>query len=116
MPVLTLRARTNYGNSPVVISYSITVNGVLVRPADIAVSVGGDTTPADLSGSVAVNVSGGPAIAWNASSSAPWLVLANSSGQTGGSLSYSVDQTALGLLPDAMESSAQVTIVPTSGG
>jgi hypothetical protein len=104
------------GNSPVVISYSITVNGVLVRPADIAVSVGGDTTPADLSGSVAVNVSGGPAIAWNASSSAPWLVLANSSGQTGGSLSYSVDQTALGLLPDAMESSAQVTIVPTSGG
>jgi hypothetical protein len=81
------------GNSPVVISYSVTVNGVLVQPADAAVSVGGETTPADLSGSVAINLSGGPAITWSASSNASWLVLANSSGQTGASLSYSIDQT-----------------------
>ncbi|HEX5461552.1 MAG TPA: IPT/TIG domain-containing protein [Steroidobacteraceae bacterium] len=104
------------GNSPVVISYSVTVNGVLVRPADAAVDVGGETTTADLSGSTIINVSGGPALGWSASSSAPWLVLTNSSGLTGGSLNYSIDPSALGLLPNAMESSAQVTIVPTSGG
>ncbi|HEX4269599.1 MAG TPA: hypothetical protein VHY36_17055 [Steroidobacteraceae bacterium] len=104
------------GNSPVVISYSVTVNGVLVQPADASVSVGAETTPADLSGSVAINLSGGPAITWSASSNAPWLVLTNSSGQTGGSLSYSIDQTALAPLPNATVSSAQVTIVPASGG
>lgn len=104
------------GNSPVVISYSVTVNGTLVRPADVAVSVGGDTTAAGLSGSIVINVSGGPAIGWSASSSAPWLVLANNSGQTGGALNYSIDPSALASLPNAMESSAQVTIAPTSGG
>jgi len=104
------------GNSPVVIAYSVTVNGTLVRPADVVLSVGGDTTAADLSGSVPIAVSGGPAIGWSASSSAPWLVLASSSGQTGGALNYSIDPTALASLPDGQVSSAQVTLVPTSGG
>lgn len=103
------------GNSPVVIAYTVTVNGVLVAPADATVSVGGETTTADLSGSTVINVSGGPAIGWSASSSAPWLVLASSNGQTGGSLNYSIDPTALGSLPNGTQSSAQVTVVPTSG-
>lgn len=104
------------GNSPVIIAYTVTVNGVLVAPADTTVKVGGETTTADLSGSTVINVSGGPAIGWSASSSAPWLVLANSNGQTGGSLNYSIDPSALGSLSNATESSAQVTVVPTSGG
>lgn len=104
------------GNSPVVIAYSITVNGALVRPADVAVSIGGDTTLANLSGSVPITASGGPAIGWSASSSASWLVLTHNSGQTGGSLNYSIDPSALASLPNAADSSAQITVVPTSGG
>lgn len=111
-----LGAAHQLGNSPVVIAYSVTVNGTLVRPADVALNVGGDTTAADLSGSVPIAVSGGPAVGWSASTSASWLVLANSSGQTGGSLNYSIDPTALASLPNGKESSAQVTLVPTSGG
>jgi hypothetical protein len=103
------------GNSPVTISYSITVNGIIVAPADVAVTIGGDSTTAALSGSAAINVSGGPAIGWSASSNMPWLVLTSSSGQTGGSLNFSIDPSMFASMPNGTASAARVTLTPTSG-
>jgi hypothetical protein len=94
------------------ISVALTVGAGIVRPADVIVPVTSETTLPQLSGSVPVNVAGGPAVNWTASSSEPWLTLTRAAGATGTNLTYSVDGDALEDLANGTVHEAEVTIDP----
>ena len=108
-----IRLHGAYPGTDVLVPVALTVGVGLVRPADVSVTVNAETTAAALSGSVPVNVVSGPSTGWSATSNAPWLVLTQGSGQTGGSLTYTIDPSQLGTLPNAATSTAAVTITPT---
>jgi hypothetical protein len=106
--------RSAYPGTDIGIPVALTVGVGLVRPADVSLTVSAETTPAQLSGSVPINVVSGPVTTWTASvSNASWLTLPVNNGQTGQSLTYAIDQTALGALPDGATYTAQITITPS---
>jgi hypothetical protein len=72
------------------VNIALTVGTGLVRPADVLHIIDSEDTAADLSGTVAVNIAGGPPVTWNAVSSEDWLTV-TSSGQTGTNLTYAID-------------------------
>src|SRR6185312_6551927 len=109
-----IRLQGAYPSTDVVVPVAFTVGVGLMRPADVPVRVDAETTAPALSGSVPINVVAGPVIGWNGASDQPWLVLTQSSGRTGESLTYTIDQSALGALPDGAISTAHVTITPAS--
>jgi hypothetical protein len=108
----TIRLHGAYPSSDVIVPVALTVGVGLVRPADVTVPVGAETTATALAGSVQVNVASGPATQWSASSSAPWLTLTKNSGMTGQSLAYSIDPAYVATVTNGSVSSAQVTITP----
>jgi hypothetical protein len=108
-----IRLHGTLPSADVLVPVALTVGLGLVRPADVPVTVGTETTAAALQGSVPVNVVSGPPTGWSATSNAPWLILTKSSGQTGDSLNYTIDPSQLGALPNGATSTARVTITPT---
>jgi hypothetical protein len=70
---------------------SLTVGPGLVRPADVVRVIDSESSSAVLEGSVPINLVAGPQVSWNAASNAAWLTLETSSGQTGGSLSFRIN-------------------------
>lgn len=76
---------------PVVLS----VGPGLVPPAPLTIVVNGETSASGLMASAPVQMAGGPALVWTATSEANWLVLQKDSGLTGDSVAFTVDKTAL---------------------
>jgi hypothetical protein len=108
-----IRIHAAYPSPDILVPVALTVGIGLTQPADVPLTLGAETLAGALTGSVPVNVvSPGLPTTWQASSNAPWLVLTTSAGATGSSLSYMVDTSKIGALPDAAISSAQVTITP----
>ena len=108
-----IRIHGAYPSTDILVPVALTVGVGLMRPADVPLTLGAETLASDLSGVVPVNVvAPGLPTTWHASSNVPWLILTNSTGATGSSLTYAVDTTKIGALPDAATSSAQVTITP----
>jgi hypothetical protein len=107
-----IRLHGAYPQLDVLVPVALTVGVGLVRPADITMSVGAETTAATLNGSVPVNVVSGPATGWSATTSAPWLTLTPPSGQTGQSLAYTVNPAYVTSLANGSVSTAQVTLTP----
>ncbi|HXC58467.1 MAG TPA: hypothetical protein VN645_04065 [Steroidobacteraceae bacterium] len=76
------------------VNVSLTVGAGLVRPADVHHIVTGDSTAGSLTGTVAVNVAGGSAVAWAATSNNPNITV-TPSGTSGGNLTYSINSNWL---------------------
>jgi hypothetical protein len=107
-----VRLHGAYPSIDAVVPVALTVGVGLVKPADVPVTLDAESTSSALSGSVPINVVAGPVTGWTAASSAPWLTFTKGSGQTGDSLSYLIDISQLGTLPNAATSTAHVTITP----
>jgi hypothetical protein len=103
-----LPIQTGYSQLQVV-PVSLTVGPGLVLPANVIKVVNAETTVADLAGTVAINVAGGPAATWNASSDSPWLTV-SPSGQTGSSLTYTISESYLASATNYVDSTATVTV------
>jgi IPT/TIG domain len=108
-----IRVHGAYPSTDILVPVALTVGVGLMRPADVPLTLGAETAASGLMGTIPINVVA-PALptTWHAASNVPWLVLTNSTGATGDSLTYSVDTTKIGALPDGATSSAQVTITP----
>lgn len=108
-----VRLHGAYPQQDVLVPVALTVGVGLVRPADITVSVGAETTAATLTGTIPINVVTGPATGWSAATSAPWLTLAPASGQTGQSLTYTIKPAYVTSQANGSVSSAPVTLTPS---
>jgi hypothetical protein len=108
-----IRLHGAYPSTDILVPVALTVGVGLMQPADVPLTLGAETLASDLTGMVPVNVAApGLPTTWHASSNVSWLILTNSNGATGSSLTYSVDTTKVGALADAATSSAQITITP----
>ena len=74
---------------------ALTIGIGLVMPADQIKIIGSESTAANLTGTVPVNVVAGPPVNWTAQSFAPWLILTDSSGVTGETLAFRIDPNQL---------------------
>ena len=92
------------------ISIAFTVGPGLVRPADRTLIVSSDTTAAQLGGTVPVDLNAGAPVPFSAQSDVPWLTLPLSSGQTGGSLTFSFDNAGFRALPNGQVHVAHITV------
>jgi hypothetical protein len=104
-----LRLTAAYPSSSVTIPVALTVGVGLVRPADVVIGLNAETPAAAFSAAVPVNVAAGPAASWTATSNAAWLAV-TPSGQTGGTLTYTLDPSAL---TNGAAHTATVVITPT---
>jgi hypothetical protein len=91
------------------VSVAVTVGQGLINPADVLRTIDSETTAPALSGTVPVNVFGGPQVTWNAASDMSWLTV-SPSGATGTSLTYSIDPVWLATAENYMEHVAHVTL------
>ena len=92
---------------------ALTVGPGLVQIAPRTYQVRGDTTPLDLTESIRIQQTGGPAHSWSATSDQPWLKVDTASGTTGDFLRIRVDQVEQRFIPN--NSSATGNIVVTAG-
>jgi hypothetical protein len=88
---------------------SLTVGPGLVRPADVVRVIDSQTRDFELNGSVDIDLAGGPAVTWNATSDVPWLFV-TPSGMTGSDLSYEIQPLFLSTAENFAEHVATVTI------
>jgi IPT/TIG domain-containing protein len=108
-----IRIHGAYPSTDILVPVALTVGIGLMQPADVPLTLGAETVASDLSGAVPINVvAPGLPTTWHASSNVSWLILTNSNGATGSSLTYAVDTTQVGALANAAISSAQITITP----
>lgn len=99
----------NSYTEPLSIPVSLTVGPGLVRPGDINKIIEAETTLADLTGTIDINVAGGPQVTWNAVSDVAWLTV-SPSGLTGAPLIYQLDPAFLASAGNYSESVATVTV------
>ncbi len=99
-----------YPSTPVALPVSLTVGAGLATPAAQRMVMGGDTTAAQLTGTLPVVSNGPTALNWTATSNAPWLRLTRAAGGLGTPLAYEVDTTAAQALPAFADHTATVTI------
>jgi hypothetical protein len=111
----TLHVDSGWPRGTTFVPVALTVGVGLARPADVVVPVHAQTTLAQLSGAVDINVVDGPPVAWAATDDAPWLTLTRTSGMTGTQLQYTIDRTLLDSLTNFHQHTATVTIVPGVG-
>jgi hypothetical protein len=91
------------------VSVSLTVGPGLIRPADELTTIDAETLPSALSGAVAIDLAGGPAVTWNAVSDVSWLTV-TPSGRTGSTLIYSIDPVWLSTADNFAEHVATITV------
>ncbi len=87
-------------STPVIIPVAFTVGAGIVRPADIDIAIDSNVTATSpiVTGSMPINLSGGPQIQWTATSSQPnWVEITRAAGDTGTSLTYKVHLENLNL-------------------
>jgi hypothetical protein len=101
-----------YPAEPVVVPFALTVGPGFRQPADIVKTIDAETTAAELAGTTSVEINAGPPTGWTATSDAAWLQLTDTSGTSGETLSYQIDQAALMALENVREHVARVTITP----
>ncbi len=95
----------------VTVPVALSVGPGLVRPANVPVLLFAETAAAALVGEAAVTVAQGPAVAWTASSSQPWLRLTRASGTTGSSsVAWSIDPAGLAALANFEDHVATITL------
>jgi hypothetical protein len=102
--------RTGGIQSQVSVPVTFTVGKGLAAPAAQQFKLDALSTQASLTGSVVVRRSDDAALAWSASSSAPWLVLSPASASTPAALGYSVDLPQAASLKNFADHTATVTI------
>ncbi len=113
----TVLFRSGDGVTCGTLEVSYTLEAVnLVDPPDRTLVVTAAAVPGDLAGSAPVDVSGGPALAWTASSSAAWLVLDVASGTTGEDVDYHLDPTILATMGHGETKTAAVTVSASVSG
>lgn len=114
LPASTYSAHLRiYGASPsppADVLIAVTVGPGLVRPADRSIVVSSDTTAAQLTGSIPINLQGGDPVPFTATSSAAWLTLPVATGTTGGSITFVIDNVAFRALPNGKVHTADVTV------
>lgn len=98
----------------VLIPVAVTVGPGLVRPPDVMRIIDSESSVADMSGSVAINLVDGVPLQWSAASGAAWLTLAGSTGPTGTPLSFSFDTAAFRALPNGREHVANITVTTSN--
>jgi hypothetical protein len=92
---------------------ALTIGIGLVLPADQVKIINAESTAANLTGTVPVNVVAGPSVNWTAQSFAPWLILTDATGVTGETLAFRIDPNQLNALPnDGTEVWGSITITP----
>jgi hypothetical protein len=107
----TLRVYSPSGwSSQEIVPVSLTVGPGLVRPADVVRVIDSESVAADLAGNVAIDLVDGPQSQWSAVSNAAWLTLPAGAGQTGGNLSFNLDNAAFRALINGREHVATITV------
>jgi hypothetical protein len=76
----------------VAVPVTLTVGPGFVQPAITLIEVDSDTTSAQLSGRIRIDVADGPPIDWTASTTAPWLTLTRAAGLTGTDVEFTIDR------------------------
>ena len=73
---------------------TFTVGPGFVQPAITVIEIDSDTTPAQLSGRIRIDVADGPQINWTASTTVPWLTLTltRAAGATGTDVEFTIDR------------------------
>ena len=99
-----------YPSTPVALPVSLTVGAGLATPAAQSLVMGGDTTAAQLTGTLPVVSIGPTALNWTATSNVPWLRLTRTAGSLGTPVAYQVDTAAALALPAFADHTATVTI------
>jgi hypothetical protein len=91
---LTLTPANGAAATPIPLSYTVTAPALAASPASLSFGVSASTVVADTIRSLDLSA-GGPAVAWTASPSQPWLQVSSASGTTPATVSVSLDVAAL---------------------
>lgn len=79
----------------VTVQVNFTVGPGFVQPATTVIDVDSETTPAQLSGAIRIDIADGAPIDWTASTDTPWLTLTRAAGQSGTDVEFTIDPTTV---------------------
>ncbi len=105
---------SDWPSLPITVPVVFTVGDGMAVPAPQTVLMHSGSSASTLAGSVDVRDTRGQALAWTASSSAPWLRLATSSGAAGSLPQFSIDTALAAALPNFADAPGSITITAQS--
>ena len=107
---------SDWPSLPIAVPVVFTVGDGMAVPAAQTVLMHSGSSAATLAGLVDVRDTRGQALAWTASSGAPWLRLAATSGAAGSLPQYSIDIALARALPNFADAPGSITITAQSAG
>jgi hypothetical protein len=95
----------------ILVPVALTVGPGFVKPATALIEIDSDTLPTQLSGRSRIDIAGGPAVDWTATTSTPWLTLTRANGRTGTDVEFTIDPTVVNSWSNFTDHTAQIRIV-----
>jgi hypothetical protein len=92
----------------------LTVGPGFVTPATTMIEIDSDTTPAQLSGRIRIDIADGPPVDWTASTTVPWLTLTRATGQTGTDVEFTIDRPTVEGWSNFTDHAATITVAGAS--
>jgi hypothetical protein len=98
----------------VVVPVTFTVGPGFVQPAPTVIEVDSDSTPAQLSGRIRIDVGDGSPIGWTASTAVPWLTLTRATGLTGTDVEFTIDRATFDAWDNFTDHAATIHVAGAS--